>query len=811
MTPDTTYSGPFGRAAQIYRSAGWRGTLPIGRAPAQKSPPPSAFTGHGKPDPSGADVQAWMDGPEAALNIGLRLPPGVIGLDVDHYGAKTGGDTLNALIAQWGPLPPTWLTTARADGISGIRLFRVPLELDGREINWPGEAGKFIEIIQHGHRYANVWPSINPDAGGAEYRWRVYADGEDPEAIMPSPDQLPWLPETWVRGLALAYARTEKSDIAGGQLAEWWAALRGGPPCQVVTTVLGRVVKDLQDVTGARHEAARDAAAALARLGGEGHRGAGHALTTLAARFGEAVGAERIANGEWSRLLAGAVKLAAADNPTPRQSCEHDALTPYAGPPGFDLADFSKPGAATTLPHVTPGALNLPEEFWAARESLARIRQAAHSKVRSGDVVFYGTLCRLAAMAPHTLRAETGVGTAASLNLFAAIVGPSGGGKSSGLSVGRDLIKDDGRSLEEFPLGSGEGIAEAYMGEAMEPTGEMAKDGSEKQVKVRKMVRHNVLFHSDEGNALNKLIERAGSTVGETLRSAWSGETIGQKNGRVETTRTVPARSYATGLVIGYQPTTVLPLLADVEAGTPQRFLYCWAVDPAIPARAQRVLWPGEMLSPFPPDVPTDAPTPGTIIAAPRPAMLGETITFAEAILDELYETEHAKNTGSLPADHALRDPFRSQHPVLKVKVAAGLALLERRRNVTLDDWALAQIVIDTSDAVRLYLQALGAARAREEAEQADRVHARRAVMAHAAVDHHSAEKASTAILRLAAGISRKVHAAGEVGLMRSEARKTVASSSRPLFGDALGEAVAAGWLAEDGNRLRPGLSRPAD
>lgn len=808
MTSDSTYAGPYGRGAAIYRNAGWHGALPIGRAPGRKYPPPNGYTGHGAPYPSGPDVQAWVDGPEAGFNIGLRAPEGVIGLDVDHYKGKSGGDTLADLESRFGPLPPTWVSSARP-APSGIRWYRVPTHLDGREVNWPGEAGKFIEIIQTGHRYAVVWPSTNPEADGAEYRWRRDNREGDSGGILPHPGELPWLPEAWVRGLMLGHDRTEKADLAGGALAQWWSELRGGVPCPVVATVRDRALRGLQDVDGARHEMTRDAAAALTRLGGEGHRGAGRALEDLADAFGAAVGPERLAGGEWSRLLSGAVKLAAADNPVPRQSCEHDTLTPYAGPPGFDLASFTPPEVATALTGATPGNLTLPDEFWSARDSLARIRQAAHSKVRSGDVVFYGTLARIAAMAPHTLRAETGVGTAASLNLFAAIVGPSGGGKSSGISVGRELVKET-RPIDEYPLGSGEGVAEAYMGEAMEPTGDMDKNGAAKMVKVRKMVRHNVLFHSDEGNALNKLIERAGSTVGETLRSAWSGETIGQKNGRVETTRTVPARSYAAGLVIGYQPKTVLPLLADVEAGTPQRFLFCWSVDTSIPPRSARVLWPGEMLSPFPPEVATDQPALGSIISAPRPAMLGETVTFAEAILDELYETEHAKNTGSLPADHPLRDPFRSQHPVLKVKISALLALLEGRRNVTVDDWRLAQIVIDTSDRVRIHLQALGAACAREEAEQADRVHARRALMAHVAVDQHATEQASTAVLRLAAAISRKVHAAGEAGLMRSAARKTVASSSRRLFGDAVHESTATGWLIEDGARLLPGPSVPA-
>lgn len=810
-----TGPGPYGRAARLYRAAGWPGTLPVGHGPGQKSPPPAAFTGHGKPYPSDADVGVWEAGPEAARNIGLRMPPGVIGLDVDAgYGGKTGDVTLADLEARLGPLPPTWVSSARP-APSGIRFFRVPELLDGRPINWPGEAGKFIEIIQPGHRYAVVWPSTNPDAGGAEYRWsfNFEYEGDWPdEMLVPSPQYLAELPEAWVRGLALPYDRTEKSDLADSDMAGWWAALRGGEPCPLIHRVCTKAVDDLRAENGARHETARDALSAIVRAGGEGHRGASWAMQQLRAAFAAAVGAERVEGGEWHRLLVGAVKIAATDNPMPRQNCPHDAPPPataLAVPEGFTV-----PGTAATSPATVPGALTLPDEFWRARGSLERIRQAAHSRVRSADVVFAGLLCRLSALVPHTLRADTGIGQPASLNVFAAVVGPSGGGKSSGLSVARDIIKS-ARHLEEFPLGSGEGVAEAYMGEALEGTGMMAKDGSEKQVKVRKQVRHAALFHADEGASLNKLIERAGSTVGETLRSAWSGEAIGQKNGKAETTRTVPARSYSCGLMIGYQPTTALPLLADVEAGTPQRFLYVWAVDPTIPPRLARVPWPGEIASPFPPEVVTDVPPPGALMAGP-PTVDHSPITFAEAILDELYDTEHAKSTGTLPAGHWLLltdspelDPFKSQHTVLKVKVSALLALLEGRRHVGPDDWRLAQIVLDTSDRVRAYLQALaeaaaGKARAAAMAAEAEaeryRAHARAAVTE--ALD-------LTAERRLAARVGAWVHEAGPqtIGALR----KRAPSRDRAMVEAAVELAIAAGWVGYgDDRHVHPGASRPA-
>lgn len=222
LTPDTTYSGPFARAAQIYRDAGWLGTLPLGSTVGRKSPPPSGWTGHGAPYPSGADVASWIE-THGDRNIGLRMPPGVIGLDVDHYKNKTGAATLAELEQRFGPLPPTWVSSARP-APSGIRFYRIPHERAG-VINWPGEAGKFIEIIQPGHRYAVVWPSTNPEAAGAEYRWHC-STRLDPAPDVPSPSDLTPLPVRWIEGLALPYATVDKTSLGSESAAAWWDGLR---------------------------------------------------------------------------------------------------------------------------------------------------------------------------------------------------------------------------------------------------------------------------------------------------------------------------------------------------------------------------------------------------------------------------------------------------------------------------------------------------------------------------------------------------------------------------------------------------------
>jgi hypothetical protein len=152
---------PFKQYALEYFQRGW---LPLPLPAGEKSPPPLNFTGH-HPSPQLEDVEGWISSVEDRANIGLRVPDGIIGIDVDAYAGKQGGAGLAALTEKFGTLPPAWTLSARADGISGIRFYRVPL---GK--HWPGEIAPDIQIIQYRHRYAVAWPSIHPKLKKM-YRW----------------------------------------------------------------------------------------------------------------------------------------------------------------------------------------------------------------------------------------------------------------------------------------------------------------------------------------------------------------------------------------------------------------------------------------------------------------------------------------------------------------------------------------------------------------------------------------------------------------------------------------------------------------
>lgn len=196
---------PYRETARAYRDKWWAGTLPIPYG--EKHPPPTGFTGHAAPYPTGGQVKQWCeDG--SRYNICLRLAgiskeQEIIGIDVDHYASggkeKRGGDQLKALEEKLGVLPETWISSARTDGTSGIRYYRVP-----RGLAFRGKIDKDIECIQKGHRFAVVWPSKHPDGG--TYQW--FAPGAPLQidhwaqgGVIPDARDLPELPESWLKYL----------------------------------------------------------------------------------------------------------------------------------------------------------------------------------------------------------------------------------------------------------------------------------------------------------------------------------------------------------------------------------------------------------------------------------------------------------------------------------------------------------------------------------------------------------------------------------------------------------------------------------
>lgn len=353
---------PYADAAEHYWSAGWTGILPIPYR--SKTLQKKGWTGHHGAWPSYPDIRAWLDNPhpdEGGGNIALRLPHDVIGIDVDAYDGKNGAATLSAAESQHGPLPATWRTTSRDDGISGIRLYRVP-----EGLAWPGQIGPHTEIIQYCHRYALVWPSIHPDTGGT-YRW-INPDGVT-STVIPHIDALPELPDAWLVGIT-GGVMAEPVNTAGlsvDQTNGWLILRHHAGLCGRMQRALDRMLAELG--TGSAHESLRHLVH-FVRLAEQGHTGlldaVGQAHTAFIGnvthpRAGQ-VRDRRDAEAEWHRSLTGAVnRVLGSPSADANTSPEDPCATPFGDFVGLVSAATHTAGSAALAPLTAPSTEPGPE------------------------------------------------------------------------------------------------------------------------------------------------------------------------------------------------------------------------------------------------------------------------------------------------------------------------------------------------------------------------------------------------------------------------------------------------------------------
>lgn len=477
----------------------------------------------------------------------------------------------------------------------------------------------------------------------------------------------------------------------------------------------------------------------------------------------------------------------------------------YAEDTSPHVADDSP--VTTSAEEAIAARYRLPEEFWGARDLFKTIRQAAWANGAHPDAVL-GVILARASGAAGDVMFDSGRGVPATMSLFVCLLAGSGIGKSEASGSASVVVRlpswltdqsgyaNPDLFADGIGIGSGEGIAEQYMGTVEEETGQTVMRGRGRNAvpepetrPVRRAVRHRAYFYVDEGEALTKLMhERSGATLGPTLRTAWSGGTLGQANATQDRYRFVPARSYTTGIVIGYQPETAVAMLADVGPGTPQRFLWLGAQDTEMPE--------DEFTMPDPITVPPESGAGPQIIRFPRE-------------IKRWLRAQHvAKHRGTV-----VIDPMDSHEPLMRCKLAALLCWLDGRHEVDRSDWTLGGMVWAVSCAIRDRL-----IRHRDAEREREVVERRAARLTEVAEAETVKMTISSDVERVARAIWRKVSRATEPEdfsepetVMRVGLRKNI-GRDKPYFDAALAYARQLGWIAEDdgSGRLVCGGSRPA-
>ena len=732
-----------------------RGWSPLPLPAGAKYPPSPGTTGWAGRDLTASDI----DRHDWSGNIALRVPADVVGVDVDVYNG--GADGLAGLEERFGKLPPTTWSTSRDDG-SGIALYRVPL---GATLATDPAQG--VDLVQHHHRYIVCAPSIHPE--GRPYRWVDEGDEVDVR-LPPHPGDLPDLPWSWIGGLTVdkeATAGVASAPDCAAFIAEHCenrcpAALRG------VTTALGNAP------AGGRHDRLVETSCWAMREAAAGHYPAQTAIDMLHDWWNRIMDDPRRRDGaEFGDAIAWAIAQAEADpERIARLRAERDTAAANGqrhelGPP--------PPNVDAATGEILGGQLHLPEEFWSARPELDQIRQAAHARGRSADAVLAAVLGRVATLTPPTVGLPPIVGGRGTLDTICAIVGPPGVGKSGAVDIARSILPTRRVDIVDgLVLGSGEGLVDAYLG-AVE---DIDDDG--KKRRVRRQTMTAVLAVVDEGQVLVELGGRRGATLLPTLRSAWSGATLGQANASAETHRRLAAGFYRFCAVILLQPEHAATLLADGGGGLPQRIVWATATDPTIPD--EQSPWPG----------PLDWTPPPTISGGPWD------LDVHPDIAAEIRTADLARARGGQAAD-----PLDSHGGLARLKIAGVLAILAGRTNITREDWALAGHVVNVSRAVRMWVTEIdrAAARRREGAAIA------RAIRRDVAIVDSAAQRS---LDRAARAIANRVHKQG--GGTRRDLRHAVAGRDREhvTVEAALEEAERLRWIvAGDDDTWTPGGARP--
>lgn len=352
-------------AVEAYYRAGWPAILPV--PVTDKHPPPVGFTGEHGADTSPEQLTSWASNGYAGHSIALRMPDGVIGIDVDDYAkgeaTKHGGATLTAYEAAWGPLPATWRSTARGGsdgpGVSAIHFYRVPT---GR---YTTVLRPDIEIIQRHHRYAVVAPSVHMSVG-ARYQWYRPDGTPSPDAV-PRPGDLTELPAAWVEGLRAGAADAGPSPAdhgSGDRLLSGILTDEQGP-CNEVSDASLQSDLALGGIDpGSRHDTMTQRVRRIVGLGAYGHPGAGAALRALRERWMEMTGGEG-REAEFDRMCTTAARKSVTElgraDPLPADPC---LMINGFSVPGPAPADHR--GDAGPAGHDLPGPMAAPVAYsWA--------------------------------------------------------------------------------------------------------------------------------------------------------------------------------------------------------------------------------------------------------------------------------------------------------------------------------------------------------------------------------------------------------------------------------------------------------------
>jgi hypothetical protein len=349
--------------------------------------------------------------------------------------------------------------------------------------------------------------------------------------------------------------------------------------------------------------------------------------------------------------------------------------------------------------------------FWESRPVLAHIRTSARARRASPWAVLGEAMAEAVCHTPSTLLLPPVIGGEGTLNMLIAIVGKPGIGKNAAARAARAAFRWTGimgiidDKVDRIPIGSGEGIAKSY--------GMSMKNKETGVIEVAR-VAESVIFTIPEIDTFGALHGRSGSTLSPEMRKFYSGEALGFGYSNRESRVIIEDHTYRGCIIAGVQPGRGEVILGDMDSGFAQRWLWLPARDETMPRERP------EMPRPM------DWEPPGLVESlgySDGPYVM-PVFDGAWDLADEAIFNYHLQNDN---------DDDREAHAFYtRLKVAAGLALLDGSDELRESDWELSAYVMKVSGNTRDYVARVLAEKAAAANEAAGRSEGKRRAAAEA-------------------------------------------------------------------------------
>lgn len=362
------------------------------------------------------------------------------------------------------------------------------------------------------------------------------------------------------------------------------------------------------------------------------------------------------------------------------------------------------------------------EHFWASTERLSNLRRFARAR-RVGPYSLLGVaLVKAVSSVPPYVVLPPARGSYGSLNLYTALVGPSGTSKSTSMAAGREHVV----TVPNVPVsqpGSGEGLAKCF-----------AYVSNSGGVRTQEGVACSVIGFVPEIAAMLQAGNRGGATLLADWRSGWSGERLGKDYADNSKRVVIMDHRYRLTYVLGVVPMLAKELFDGAYVGTPQRILWlptsdpdCPRVAPDPPKRLTISAWPEAV------------GTTGTVQLVDREVRLPqllevpatpkefEALGLPQAAIDEIDERAY------LALNRELSHDSEENHDLFnREKVAAALMRLHNRiGEVTELDWQLSGHLMEMSTTLRAETQRLIASTEHQQQVRAAHVRGKLADIEH--------------------------------------------------------------------------------